>query len=123
VAALFPDGVTFVLPPIAGIPTARAKPGDTIIFYGVGFGPVTPDNPAGLIETQANTLQSQNAFTASFAGTPAKVTFAGLTSGFVGLYQFNVVVPNIAPGDAVLFTYTLGGVAVQQKNLVIAIGQ
>jgi uncharacterized protein (TIGR03437 family) len=42
VAATFPDGVTFVLPPVAGAPTARAKPGDTIIFYGIGFGLVTP---------------------------------------------------------------------------------
>ena len=49
-SGLFPDGVTYVLPgAIAGVPTRRAKPGDTIILYGVGFGPVTPGNPAGVI--------------------------------------------------------------------------
>jgi uncharacterized protein (TIGR03437 family) len=118
VAATFPDGVTFVLPPIAGAPTARAKPGDTIVFYGVGFGPVKPDTPAGQIVTVANNLASP--FTASFAGVPATVNFAGLTGGFLGLYQFNVVVPNVAASDAVPFTYSLNGVAGPQ-NLIIAI--
>jgi uncharacterized protein (TIGR03437 family) len=118
VAATFPDGVTFVLPPIAGAPTARAKPGDTIIFYGVGFGAVTPDSPAGQIVTQANQLKAT--FTASFGGVPATVSFAGLTGGYLGLYQFNVVVPNVPASDAVPFTYSLGGVAGPQ-NLIIAI--
>jgi uncharacterized protein (TIGR03437 family) len=120
VAAVFPDGRTFVLPPgtFPGVASARAKPGDTITFYGVGFGTVTPDSPAGLIVTQANRLSST--FQASFAGTPATVSFAGLTGGYLGLYQFNVVVPNVAAGDSVPFTFSLGGTAGTQ-SLVIAI--
>lgn len=118
VAAVFPDGFTFVLPPFAGAPTARAKPGDTIIIYGVGFGPVTPDSPAGQIVTQSNQLQAT--FAASFAGTPATVAFSGLTGGYLGLYQFNVVVPNVAASDSVPFTYSLNGVSGPQK-LVIAV--
>lgn len=118
VAALFPDGVTFVLPPIAGVRTARAKPGDTIVLYGVGFGPVTPDSPAGQLVTQTNRLQST--FQASFAGTPAIVNYQGLTAAFTGLYQFNVVVPNVAASDSVPFTYSLGGVAGPQ-SLIIAV--
>jgi len=119
VAALFPDGFTFVLPPVANVPTARARPGDTIILYGVGFGPVTPDSPAGQIVTLANRLQAT--FQASFAGTPATVNFSGLTGGYLGLYQFNVVVPNVAPSDSVPFTYSLGGVPGPQ-NLIIPVG-
>lgn len=118
VAALFPDGVTFVLPPLVGAPTARAKPGDTIVMYGVGFGPVTPDIPAGQIVTQANRLQLS--FQATFAGIPATVAFAGLTGNFLGLYQFNIVVPNVPAGDAVPFAYTLNGVPGPQ-NLIVAI--
>ncbi len=120
VAALFPDGVTFVLPPgsIPGVVSKRAKPGDTLMFYGVGFGTVTPDSPAGLIVTHANNLNGN--FQASFGGTPAAVSFAGLTGGFLGLYQFNVVVPNVAPSDTVPFTFSLGGTAGTQ-NLVISI--
>ena len=45
VAALFPDGVTFVRlrSDQRRADGARAKAGDTIILYGVGFGPVAPD--------------------------------------------------------------------------------
>ena len=118
--ALFPDGVTYVLPiPVAGVPTRRAKPGDTIVFYGVGFGPVTPAIPAGQQVTQANNLTGS--LQAFFGGTQATVSFAGLVAGNVGLYQFNVVVPNIAPNDAVPFTYSLNGTAVSQ-SLLVAVG-
>jgi uncharacterized protein (TIGR03437 family) len=120
VTALFSDNTTFVLPPgsINGVASARAKPGDTIILYGVGFGAVTPDSPAGQIVTQSNRLAAQ--LQVSFAGTPATVSFAGLTGGYLGLYQFNVIVPTVAAGDAVPLTFTLGGSAGTQK-LIIAI--
>jgi uncharacterized protein (TIGR03437 family) len=118
VVALFPDGITYVLPPFAGLLTARARPGDTIIMFGVGFGPVTPNIPAGQIVTQSNQLPPT--FQISFAGTPATVAFAGLTAGFVGLYQFNVVVPDIAASDSVPIAYSFGGVSSPQ-NLIIAI--
>jgi len=119
--ALFPDGVTYVLPPgtTSAVRTARAKPGDTILFYGVGFGPVTPDNPAGQVNQQTDTLQSD--FKASFAGVPATVNYSGLVHGFVGLYQFNVVVPSVAASDAVPFTFTLGGASAPQ-TLLVAVG-
>ncbi|MEO8660715.1 MAG: hypothetical protein ABI693_19755 [Bryobacteraceae bacterium] len=120
VTALFSDNVTFVLPPgsINGVSSARAKPDDVIILYGVGFGTVTPDSPAGQIVTQANQLSAK--FEASFAGTAAKVNFSGLTGGYLGLYQFNVVVPHVAASDAVPFTFSLGGEAGKQ-TLIIAI--
>lgn len=118
IAALFPDGVTFVLPPgsIAGVASARAKPGDTIVFYGVGFGTVTPGSPAGQIVTQSNSLTGT--FQAFFAGTPATVKFSGLTGGYLGLYQFNVVVPNVAASDAVPLTFSLNGTPGTQQMLI-----
>lgn len=120
VAALFSDGVTFVLPPgaISGVNSARAKPGDEIVFYGVGFGTVTPNSPAGQIVTQANNLSG--AFQMYFNGTPATVKFAGLTGGYLGLYQFNVVVPNVAASDTVPVTFSLNGTQGTQ-SLQIAI--
>jgi uncharacterized protein (TIGR03437 family) len=107
VVALFPDGITYVLPPgvTNAVPTRRAKPGDTIILYGVGFGPVEPNISAGQIVQQLNALPS---FQVSFAGTPARVTYAGLTLSYVGLYQFNVVVPNVAASDTVPLTFSVG---------------
>jgi uncharacterized protein (TIGR03437 family) len=118
VVALFPDGVTYVLPPgvTNAVPTGRAKPGNVIMVYGVGFGPVTPGIPAGQIVTQSNALQAT--FQASFAGVPATVNFAGLVGNYVGLYQFNVVVPNVAASDTVPFTFSLGGTNGPQKMLI-----
>jgi len=118
VAALFSDNVTFVLPPgsIAGVTSARAKPGDTLIFYGVGFGTVTPASPAGQIVTQANHLSGT--FQASFGGAAATVSFSGLTAGDLGLYQFNVVVPNVAASDTVPLSFSLNGTAGTQTLLI-----
>ncbi len=121
IVALFPDGVTYVLPPgvTTAVPTRRAKPGDTILLYGVGFGPVTPNIPAGQIVQQSNSLAS--AFQVSFGGVPAQVTYYGLAPTYVGLYQFNVVVPNVAAGDSVPVTFTVGTTGGTQ-TMVIAIG-
>jgi uncharacterized protein (TIGR03437 family) len=120
IGATFGDGVTFVLPPnaVSGVSSKRAKPGDTIVFYGVGFGTVTPDSPAGQIVTQANHLNGN--FQASFGGTPAKINFSGLAGGYLGLYQFNVVVPSIAASDTVPLTFSLDGTPGTQ-TLIVAI--
>lgn len=121
VGALFPDNVTYVAPPgaVNGITSRRARPGDTITMYGVGFGPVIPNTPAGQIVQGANQVAAT--LQISFASTPGNLLYQGLAPGSVGLYQFNVVVPSVAASDAVPVTFTLGGVAGTQ-TLVTAIG-
>jgi uncharacterized protein (TIGR03437 family) len=116
--ALFSDGATYVLPPgaIPGVPSRRAQPGDTITFYGVGFGSVVPNVSAGQIVRQSNTLVLS--FQVEFGGIPAAVTFDGLAPGAVGLYQFNVVVPAVPVGDAVPLKVSLGGVPIAQTLYV-----
>ncbi len=106
--ALFPDNTTYALPPgtTSAVKTARAKPGDTVTLYGIGFGPVTPNIDAGIVVGQANNLPEFKAF---FAGVPATVQFAGLVADSVGLYQFNVVVPKVPASDATPFTFSIGG--------------
>jgi len=120
VAVFPPDGGTYVLPPgvTNAVPTRRAKPGDIILLYGIGFGPVSPNIPAGQIVQQQSTLTG---FNISFAGTPAKVNYDGLGPNFVGLYQFNVVVPSVAASDTVPLTFSLGATGGSQ-TLVIAVG-
>ncbi len=120
VAALFSDGITYALPPgaLAGVPSRRAQPGDVVTLYGVGFGPVTPAIPAGQVTPQANALTST--MLVFFNQTAAQMPYAGLAPGAVGLYQFNVVVPNVPASDTTLLTFTLGGIPGAQ-NLYIAV--
>jgi len=114
------DGSNYVLPAgaIAGVSSAPAKPGDVIVLYGVGFGPVSPPIPEGQIVEQQNTLPS---FSISIGGSPATVKYAGLALNYVGLYQFNVVMPPIAANNAALVTFHLNGTAGTQ-TLYLAVG-
>ncbi len=119
--ALFNDFTTYVLPAgaIPGVTSRAAKPGDTIYLYGIGFGAVTPNIPAGEIVQQPNSLVVAPQF--FFNQTPAISTSAGLAGGYVGLYLFSVVVPNVASGNVPL-TFTLGG-ANSSQTLYIPVQQ
>jgi uncharacterized protein (TIGR03437 family) len=119
VGALFADFATYALPPgeVNGIASRRAKPGDTIVLFGIGFG---GNLPAGQIANSSEILPA-GFFQVSFGGTPAAVNYAGLAPGYVGLYQFNVVVPSVPANDLTPVTFTLGGVAGAQ-TLYTAIG-
>jgi uncharacterized protein (TIGR03437 family) len=110
VVAQFTDG-TYVLPPSAidGVASRQAKPGETITIYGVGFGVVTPNIPAGQIVADSNTLTLP--LQISFGSTLGTVSYSGLAPTLVGLYQFNVTVPNVGDSDSVPLTFTLGGAA------------
>ena len=102
------DG-TFVAPPgalPAGYTSSYAKPGETITFYGIGFGTVGPGILPGQVAQQLNTLTLPIQF--SFGGIIAGVPpYYGLAPSLVGLYQFNVVVPNVGNSDLVPLTFTI----------------
>ena len=108
--ALFSDLSTYVLPSgaLPGYSSRPAKAGDTIILYGIGFGSVTPNAPAGQIVLANDSLDLP--FTVRVGSTLATVTYAGLAPQNVGLYQFNIVVPKLNFTGAAPLTFTLGGV-------------
>jgi uncharacterized protein (TIGR03437 family) len=116
--ATFADGATRALPasmnPLMtqGSAARPARPGETLVLYGVGFGRVTPESNAGEVVQQGNSLLSS--FQVFLGGLRAEVSYAGLAPGTVGLYQFNVVVPDAATGDAVPLTFAVGGSTGQQ---------
>ncbi len=107
--ALLVGTTAFVLPSgaVSGITSRPARPGDTIVLFGVGFGPVTPNTNAGEIAAGTDTLTTP--IEIRLGGVPATITYRGLVPGAIGVYQFNVVVPQVAAGDAVPLTFTLGG--------------
>jgi uncharacterized protein (TIGR03437 family) len=94
-----------------GLTSRPAKPGETLIIYGVGFGPAAAGStqiPPGVVVTQSNSLT--NSMQMAFGGTQATLQYFGLAPSFVGLYQFNVVVPtSIANSDSVPLTFNVGG--------------
>jgi uncharacterized protein (TIGR03437 family) len=96
-AAVLPDG-SFVGPPglIPGALFRPAAPGESIVVYGIGFGSTTPAVPPGMVTGFVNSIAN---LTVSFGSTPASLKYAGLAPGVVGLYQFNIVVPDVADGD------------------------
>jgi uncharacterized protein (TIGR03437 family) len=98
VVAQLPN-LTFIGNPgsIPGVTLVPAKPGDQLTIYGVGFGDVDPPNPPGAVTGALNTLV--NPVTFALGSTTAAVNYQGLSPGYVGLYQFNIVVPEVPDGD------------------------
>jgi uncharacterized protein (TIGR03437 family) len=72
------------------IPSGPVHSGDLVSFFAIGCGPVTPDVPAGRITSGLHVLEG---VTVEFDGLPARIVWAGLSPGSVGLYQINVEVP------------------------------
>ena len=119
VVALFLDG-SYVLPAgaIAGINSHPAQAGDTIVLYGVGFGPVIPNIQAGQLVGQSTAIAS--GLQMFIGGQPAMALYSGLAPNYTGLYQFNLVVPNTTVTGAIPLTFTLGGVpCTQTLNIAI----
>jgi uncharacterized protein (TIGR03437 family) len=119
VFAMLPGGV-FALPEnaVPEVSSRPAMPGETIVLFGIGFGPVTGDFPAGTLFTGTDSLTTPFHFL--FGNTQATVAYDGLAPGLTGLYQFDVVVPNVAANNALSISINLGGVAGTQK-LYIAV--
>lgn len=86
-------------------PSNPALRGNVIVIYATGFGAVTTSGPAGL-------KVAQTAMTAVLGATETPTAFAGLTPGFVGLYQANVVIPASLPPGLALPLYLKQGSAV-----------
>lgn len=110
--ALLTDNTTFVARAgeISGVTSRPARAGETITLYLVGAGATNPAVPAGTVASGTPLLTNA---TVRFGDAPAAVSYAGLAPGAIGLYQFNVVVPNVAAGD-VRLAITVDGVAVAQ---------
>jgi uncharacterized protein (TIGR03437 family) len=111
-AAVVNNTNTYVLPSsanLAGVSFRPAHPGEIMSFFGNGFGAVIPSPNQGQIVQQMNQLATP--LQVFFGQTQATVQYAGLAPGYLGLYQFNVVVPNVPDSDSVPVTFALGNFA------------
>ena len=93
--------------------TTPAKPGETVVLYGNGFGatatPVTAGSPL-----QSGTLPTMPVI--KIGGVSADVKFAGLV--FSGEFQFNVVVPANTPDGDQPINATYNGYSTQAGALL-----
>ena len=97
--------------------TRPVKQGETLVLYGVGFGPTTPVVPSGQLFASAAPTNAANPVQVTIGGVSAPVAFSGLVGA--GLYQLNVTVPSTGSGDKLLLA-TVGGVQTQ-ANVVVPV--
>jgi uncharacterized protein (TIGR03437 family) len=86
-------------------------PGERVIIYATGLGNVAPTVPSGQPAggNPSSTVTANVQLT--IGGSNAIVEFAGLTAGFVSLYQINAIVPaGLPPGNAAV-VLTVNGVS------------
>jgi len=93
--------------------TTPAKPGETVVLFGNGFGLTVPPVVAGS-SVQSAPLPSLPVFV--IGGSPAAVQFAGLVAP--GEFQFNVVVPLSAPDGDNTLTAVYNGLSTQTGVLL-----
>jgi uncharacterized protein (TIGR03437 family) len=101
------QGGSFPIPVTPGLPSAPAKVGDVLTIYAIGLGPTTPATNSGAgapADPLARVVPAPKAYFGGGLidkGVEAEPLFVGLTPFFVGLYQVNVAVPEVNPGNNV----------------------
>ncbi len=89
---------------------APAGTGDYLVIYALGLGAVTPNLAIGNGTPSSPYEYAVAPVTVTIGGIPATVLFAGLTPGYVGLYQVNVMMPGgVTPGSQVPVTVSVAG--------------
>jgi uncharacterized protein (TIGR03437 family) len=82
--------------------SAPAQAGEIIILYAVGLGRTSPDVPSGDIVSTATSILYLSEFQILLNGDPcpsSSIYYAGLAPGFAGLYQINLILPDVLPQD------------------------
>jgi uncharacterized protein (TIGR03437 family) len=74
-----------------------AGAGEEVMIYATGLGATNPSFATGTAANQVNTTVLPVSMT--IGGKAATVTYAGLTLGWVGLYQVNAIVPSGLTGS------------------------
>jgi spore coat protein H len=91
-------------------PSYASQRGETLIAFAMGLGEVTPQIDIGVWTPASALVWSAAKPRVSIGGLDSQTIFAGLTPGFVGLYQVNFVVPaQCSTGTSVPLTLELNG--------------
>jgi uncharacterized protein (TIGR03437 family) len=97
-----------------------SQPGEYLIMYLVGMGVTNPLVASG-VQTPSSPLSIvTHEPTVTVGSQPATIAFAGLTPGFVGLYQINFQVPSSAPSGDVEVDVIQNGVPANPTLLPVS---
>jgi uncharacterized protein (TIGR03437 family) len=95
-----------------------ATAGDVIVIFCTGLGPTAPTVTAG--QPSPNSAIVTIPATVTIGGVSATVQFAGLSPGFAGLYQVNVVVPpGVTVGSTVPVVIMQNGIASNTATIAV----
>ena len=110
--------------PSGSVPGRNARPanrGEFITVYCSGLGPVNNPPATGTAAGGDPLSRTTTPVSVTIGGAAAtNISFAGLSPGFVGLYQVDVQVPStVAPGSAVAVKITQNGVDSNTATIAI----
>ena len=118
------DG-SFPIPATPGVISHPAQSGDTLVIYAIGLGQTIPavQNGAAAPSSPLASVPSVNVifggqgFVEGIAQAPI---FAGLTPGFVGLYQINVTVPEgLGANNNLALNVNINGLASNRVTIAV----
>ncbi len=93
------------------LPSNPARRGTVVVVFGTGF---------GAVKSGSEPVSTLTPVTASLGGQDIPVSFAGLTPGFIGLYQVNVPIPvNTPPGLELPIFFRMGGVVSSPVDIAV----
>jgi uncharacterized protein (TIGR03437 family) len=113
---------------LTGIPSHPVKAGDAVVIYTIGLGTTSPSVPSGTASPSPPdplatvTSPAQVCFGAPtpFVQPPcATPFFVGLSPGFVGLYQINVIIPQSVPSGTTPVYFLVNGVSSDTVQLAV----
>jgi uncharacterized protein (TIGR03437 family) len=114
VASRFPDYAA------VGTPSAPAKPGDTLVLWGSGFGATNPPISVGTTVSGAPALAATP--TVTVGGVTVPVISAVMTTGSAGLYQLTIQLPASLPAGSLAVQASVSG-AQTPAGVMLFIGQ
>jgi uncharacterized protein (TIGR03437 family) len=82
--------------------SAPALASEVIVLYAAGLGRTSPDVPSGHIVSTATSILYASELQILLNGQPcssSSIYYAGLAPGFAGLYQINLILPDVLPPD------------------------
>jgi uncharacterized protein (TIGR03437 family) len=100
-------------------PSSPARPGETVVVYATGVGPVDQPQVSGEAASARPLASTRITPTVTVGGQSAAVIFSGLTPGFVGLGQLNITIPAAARSGLQPLVVTSNGIESNTVNVPI----